>query len=123
MRINPLDLIDSFAVALPVLAMTLVGFIVVFSRLKQLISKPKQTRRRLHFRVSAANAAIGLAFLPFAAIYRPSLIEVARSQIRQQEDADEDDDGDPETPLKHLLRQLRRIRRGEEVETLSVRLE
>jgi hypothetical protein len=49
------------------------------------------------------------------------VIEVVKSQIRQQEDIDEDYNGDPETPLKHLLSQLRRIRRGEKVETLFLR--
>ena len=122
MPANPLDTIDALAISLPVAAMTLVGIVVMYSRLRQLIAKPKHTRRRRRFRVSAANAALGLAFLPFAAIYRPSLIEVAKAQIRQQEDANEDDNGGPEAPLKHLLRQLRRIRRGEKVETLSLRL-
>ena len=124
MRINPLDLIDSFAASLPVISMTLVGIALVFSRLKQLIwPQPKTSRKRRRFAVSATNAAIGLAFLPLSVIYRPSLAEVAKVQIRQQEDVDEDDNGDPETPLKHLFRQLRRIRRGENVETISLRLE
>jgi len=122
MRINPLDLVDSFAVALPVLSTTLVGIVLVISRLKQLIWPPKASRKRCPFAISATSAAIGLAFLPLSVVYRPSLAEVAKAQIRQQEDVDEDDNGDPETPLKHLLRQLRRIRRGEEVETLTLRL-
>ena len=122
MRINPIDLIQSFAVSLPVLAMLLVGFAVICSRIKRLIWKPKSPRRR-RLSISAANAALGLSFLPFAAIYRPKLIEVVKAQIRQQENVDEDDNGGPDSPKKHLLRQLRRIRRGEAVETLSVRLE
>ena len=122
MRINPLDLVDSFAVSLPVISMTLVGMVLVIVRLKQLIWPPKNSRKRRRFAVSAQTAAIGLAFLPLSAIYRPSLAEVVKAQIRQQEDADEDDTGAPETPLKHLLRQLRRIRRGETVETLTLRL-
>jgi hypothetical protein len=65
---------------------------------------------------------IGFAFLPLSILYRPSLAEVAKAQIRQQEDVDEDENGDPESPLKHLLRQLRRIRRGEPLETISLRL-
>ncbi len=121
MRANALDLIQTFAVALPVFAMSLVAIAAVFSRLKQLIWKPRRTRIRRRFTIAAAGVAMGLAFLPFAAIYRPSLIEVAKAQIRQQEDVDEDDNGDPETPLKHLLSQLRRIRKGEKVETLFLR--
>lgn len=124
MRINPLDLVDSFAVALPVISMTLLGVVLVLSRLKHLIYVPsKRPRKRCRFAVSAANAAVALAFLPLSVIYRPSLAEVAKAQIRQQENVDEDDTGDPETPLKHLLRQLRRIRRGEKVDILTLRLE
>jgi hypothetical protein len=122
MRVNA-DVIDNFAVSVPVFAMSLVAVVVVALRLKQRIWKPRRPRERRRFAISAVNAAVGLAFLPFAAIYRPSLIEVAKAEIRQQEDVDEDDNGDPETPIKHLLRQLRRIRRGEKVETLFLRRE
>ena len=119
--INPIDAMQEFAVSLPVIAMTLVGIAVFLLRLKMLIWKPKGSRRRSHFRILAANAALGMAFLPFAAIYRPRIIEVAKAQIRQQEDADEDNNGDPDTPVRHLLRQLRRIRRGEEVDRLILK--
>jgi hypothetical protein len=122
MQINPIDAMQEFAVSLPVVAMTLVGVAVFLSRLKDSIWKPKSSRRRRRFGVLAANAALGLAFLPFAAIYRPRMIEVAKVQQRQQEDVDEDDNGAPETPLGHLLRQLRRIRRGEQVDRLTLRL-
>jgi hypothetical protein len=122
MRINPIDLVQSFAAALPVVSLTLVGIAVFCSRLKQLVWKPKRTGRRRRFGICAANAALGLSFLPFAAIYRPRMIEIAKTQIRQQEDVDEEDNGGPDSHLKHLLRQLRRIRRGETVDTLFVRL-
>ena len=119
MRIDPLS---AFAVALPIVASLLVAVIALFSLLKQLISRGHHPRRG-PFKVFAASAAIGLAFLPLAAIYRPSLVEVAKAQIRQHEDADEDESGGPESPLRHLWRQLRRIRRGERLETLIVRRE
>jgi hypothetical protein len=123
MRANPLDSVDAFAVAQPVFALTLVAIAVVILRLKQLIRKPKRPQhRRRRLALSAANVAIGLSLLPLAVMYRPSLNEVAKAQIRQQEDADEDDTGDPDSPKKHLLRQLRRIRRGEQVKTLFLRL-
>jgi amino acid transporter len=121
--LNPVDAMQEFAVSLPVLALSLVAAVLFVSRIKQVIWKPKPQNRPRRFRISARNAAVGLAFLPFAAIYRPRLIEVAKAQIRQQEDVDEDDSGGPETPLKHLMRQLRRIRRGEPVETLFLRRE
>ncbi len=123
MPINPIDAMQEFAVSLPVAALTLVGIAVFLSRLKMLIWKPKDPRRRRRFGILAANAALGFSFLPFAAIYRPRMIEVAKAQQRQQEDADEDDNGDPDTPARHLLRQLRRIRRGEKVDRLTLKLE
>jgi hypothetical protein len=36
------------------------------------------------------------------------------------DEADEDAEGEPNTPEKHIHRQLRRIRRGEKVERLTV---
>jgi hypothetical protein len=123
MYINPLDLVDHFAVSMPVFAMTLVGIAVMVSRLKQFVSKKKpQPHRRRRRGGFAANAATGFAFLPLGIIYRPGLVEVAKAQIRQQEDADEDGNGDPDSPQKYLLRQLRRVRRGERVKTLFFRL-
>ena len=117
-----IDLLSAFAVVLPIVASLLVAVIALFSLLKQLISRGHHPRRG-PFEVFAASAAIGLAFLPLAAIYRPSLVEVARAQIRQQEDVDEEESGGPESPLKHLWRQLRRIRRGERVDILILRRE
>jgi predicted PurR-regulated permease PerM len=123
MHFNAVDFYQTFAVSMPVFAMLFVAIALACRRLKQLVQKPAQRRSRRGIAISVTNAAIGLSFLPFAAIYRPNLIEVVETQIRQQEDVDEDDNGDPETPTKHLHRQLRRIRRGEKVEALSVRLE
>ena len=120
---NAVDFYQTLAVSLPVFAMLFVAIAVACRRLKQLAQKPARRRRQRGTAISVTNAAIGLSFLPFAAIYRPNLIEVVKTQIRKQEDVDEDDNGDPETPTKHLHRQLLRIRRGEKVEALSVRLE
>ncbi len=119
MRIDPLS---AFAVALPIVASLLVAVIALFSLLKQLISRRHHPRRG-HFKAFAASAAIGLAFLPLAAIYRPSLVEVVKAQIRQEEDVDEEETGSPESPLKHLWRQLRCIRRGERVDFLILHRE
>jgi predicted PurR-regulated permease PerM len=123
MHFNAVDLYQTLAVSMPVFAMLFVAIAVACRRLKQLVQKPARRRSRRGIAISVTNAAIGLSFLPFAAIYRPNLIEVVKTQIRKQEDVDEDDNGDPETPTKHLHRQLLRIRRGEKVEALSVRLE
>ena len=113
---------EAVAVAFPVFAMLLVAAALVYLRIKASIASRKHPPSASPLPLVASNALIGLAFLPFSIIYRPNLAEVAKAQIRQQEDADEDENGDPESPLKHLLRQLRRIRRGEQVETLSLHL-
>jgi hypothetical protein len=114
----------TFLASFPLIAMWLTGLAVLVSSLKQLIWKeehpPKRARR---IRISSRNSAMGLAFLPLSIIYKPSLLEVVKAEIRQKEDADEDDNGDPDSPRKHLQRQLRRIRRGEKIETLTVRRE
>jgi len=113
----------AIALALPVFAIVLVTIALVYQRIRLSISGRTTSRRsRRRIGIVASNALIGFAFLPLSIIYRPALVEVAKAQIRQREDVDEDESGDPESPLKHLLRQLRRIRRGERVERISLRL-
>lgn len=74
-------------------------------------------RRRIPvFLVSA-----GLLLLQFMSeLYCPS----ARFLLAEKcdEDADEDDSGDPESSEKHFNRQLKRIRRGEKIGDLVLRL-
>ena len=67
-----------------------------------------------------SSVALGAVFLVITTFYRPRM-EFA-IEARLQEDVEEDDEGDPETPEKGLSRQLRRIRRGEPLETLELRL-
>ena len=114
---------EAFAVSFPVFAMLLVAIALACYKIKQWLATRKRPGRRRRIGIFASNALLGLAFLPLSVLYRPSLIEIAKAQIRQHEDVKEDENGDPESPLKHLLRQLRRIRRGEKVEILSLRLE
>ena len=73
--------------------------------------------------VFPSSGGLGTVLLGLTLIYRPRIHYAIEAQHRQVEDADEDDNGDPDTPARHLLRQLRRIRRGEHVETLSLRVE
>jgi len=64
--------------------------------------------------------SVGNALLRLQVFYQPSIVHVLEAE--EDEDVDEDDSGEPETPLAHFHRQLRRIRRGEAVETLVLRL-
>ena len=115
---------EAFAVSFPVFLMLMVVIVLVYHRIKlSILSHRHPRRRRRRIGIVASNALIGFAFLPLSILYRPTVAEVAKTQVRQQEDVDESGtNGDPESPLKHLLRQLRRIRRGETVEILSLRL-
>jgi hypothetical protein len=59
--------------------------------------------------------------LLFTQVYwRPSIDNVI--EVKQDEDADEDDEGDPENLKKQLDRQLKMIRRGEPIDRLVLRL-
>jgi len=91
-----------------------------WSRMRK--SKTRRSPRRARAGIPS-DAGIAAAFQLLSMAYRPNHAFVAKAQIQQQEDADEDDDGSPETPIKHLHRQLRRIRRGEPVDHLVWRLE
>jgi hypothetical protein len=66
--------------------------------------------------------ALSSALMFLSMAYRPNHAFVAKAQIVEREDADDDDQGGPDTARKHLLRQLRRIRRGEKVDRLVLRL-
>lgn len=72
------------------------------------------------FGVQASAVGLGMAFLFLQTFYRPPLAHVI--EVMQTVDVDEDDEGDPETPAKHLNQQLKRIRRGEQVGRLELRL-
>jgi hypothetical protein len=52
--------------------------------------------------------------------HRPSVQNTV--EARMQQEVEENDNGDPETLTKQLDRQLRRIRRGEPVENLVLRI-
>jgi hypothetical protein len=74
-------------------------------------------RSRLH----SCCLAMGMAFLQnLWLFYQPSVAILLEE--KQCEDADEDDNGDPENLKKQLDRQLKKIRRGEPVERLVLRI-
>ena len=75
--------------------------------------------RRL-FGIQPSAVGLGMAFLFLQAFWRPSLSHAI--EVRQKVDVEKDDDGDPEHLTKQLNRQLKRIRRGEPVDQLVLRL-
>lgn len=64
--------------------------------------------------------AMGVALLFVQVFYRPTVSNVI--EVIEHEDAEDDDQGDPESLQKQLHRQLKRIRRGEPVGDLVLRL-
>ena len=102
------------------IAMMLVHFSVrVFRNMRR--NSKEETRIVRVGSGGPAGVAVALMFLTTA--YHPSLEFVAKAQIRESEEADDDDQGGPDTPRRQLHRQLRRIRHGERVDRLVLRLE
>ena len=85
-------------------------------------TRPEDVARIVKVGASSPDA-MGAALLFLVMAHRPNHEFVAKAQIREQEDVDDDDQGGPDTPQRHLMRQLRRIRHGETVDRLVWRLE
>lgn len=106
-----------FASALPYLA---IAAILLHSRLRRVLWQRGKNLRRPDSAFCSMAAALGAMLLFAQTFHRPSMKHVLES--RQQSEVDEDDSGDPESPDRLLHRQLRRIRQGEPVERLTLRL-
>ncbi len=78
--------------------------------------RKRQGKRKLGFFPTYTSA--GNALQALQAMAQPEAEYVLAEKF--DDEADDDDKGEPETPEKHLERQLRRIRRGEKVEGLTV---
>jgi hypothetical protein len=90
----------------------------------QVLLRRRRRAGRRRSRLSGYGVALGLAFMQLVrTFYQPDLGYLL--EVKRDEDVDEDDSGDPETPegrLRHFHRQLRRIRRGERVDRLVLRM-
>jgi hypothetical protein len=78
--------------------------------------RKRQGRRKLGFCPTYTSA--GNALHALQAIAEPRVEHVLAEKF--DDEAEDDANGEPDTPEKHLHRQLRRIRRGEKVERLTV---
>jgi hypothetical protein len=117
MNISVSDILGMLAAGSPFLA--IVGLLMHY----YLRRAGWRRRRRLgviSLGLCPSSSSLGTAFQFMQVFHRPSMAYVL--EAKQDEDVDEDDQGDPNTPAKHLHRQLRRIRRGERVDTLVLRL-
>src|SRR5271168_672409 len=74
--------------------------------------RKRQGKRNLGFFPTYTSA--GNALQALQAMAQPTAEYVLAEKV--DDEADDDDEGEPDHPEKHLHRQLRRIRRGEKVE-------
>jgi len=94
--------------------------ILVYYQLRRIAWKRKRREGRRALGICPSSAALGTVFLLITTFYRPRMEHAIEARL--QEEVEEDDEGDPETPEKGLSRQLKRIRRGEAVDRLELRL-
>jgi hypothetical protein len=104
---------------------TFLALVVIFGYfcVSCVLLRRRRRAGRRRSRLSGYGVALGLTFMQLVrTFYQPDLGYLL--EVKRDEDADEDDSGDPETPegrLRHFHRQLRRIRRGELVDRLELR--
>jgi hypothetical protein len=113
MNDNLVNGLSVFAFSTPFLA---IAAILVHYLLKRAVWRRKQRQGKKISGFCPSAAALGLVFLCVQALYRPSVEFVVQEQQREAVEAD--DAGDPDTPAKQLNRQLKRIRRGEQIDAL-----
>ncbi|MGB6830544.1 MAG: hypothetical protein WBE41_21030 [Terracidiphilus sp.] len=112
-----LTLIAGFALSAPLLAIAFLLFQYCWRRAAW------RHRRRKGARCAGfcpSACAMGVALLFMQVFYRPTVMNVI--EVIEHEDTEEDDQGNPENLRKQLNRQLKRIRRGEPVGDLVLRL-
>jgi hypothetical protein len=98
-------------------ALFVVSCCVLFCLRRLLYGRRKRLgKRRLGFCPTYTSA--GNALQALQGMADPRVEHVLAQKF--DDDADEDDKGEPDSPEKHLHRQLRRIRRGERVERLTI---
>lgn len=117
MSLQLLYLCGSLALASPFLA---VVAILVYYHLRRAVFRRNQRLGRRNGGFCPSSFALGTALQLIPMFYCPSMDFAIKARLVQV--VEEDDEGDPEKPAKHLHRQLRRIRRGEPVDTLVVKL-
>jgi hypothetical protein len=109
-------LFASAAVCAPLLAIVLI--LAYYYLLRLVVKRLKPQARRRVF--CPSSFALGMAFQFMQVYHRPSMVYVI--EAKQEQQPEEEESGDPDTPLRYFHRQLRRIRQGEPLELLVLRL-
>jgi hypothetical protein len=104
----------------PALPIVVIGFIVLHYNLRRAVWKRRKGRGGRSSGFCPSSSSLGMALQFMQVYHRPSMCHVLVS--KRDEDADEEEDGDPESIQKQLSRQLKRIRRGEAVDRLVLRI-
>jgi L-lactate permease len=116
MHVDVLSVLSLFASA-PLVAIAAILGCYLMRRMSW--ARSTRTGKKL-FGIQPSAVGLGMAFLFLQTFWQPSLCHAI--EAREKVDVEDDDDGDPETPEKQLNRQLKRIRRGEAVDRLVLRL-
>ncbi len=112
---------QNFAYVLGALAGSIPYLAIVFI-LGHYVVRRANCRRRRRRSIPGfypSSASLGAVFLLTQMFYRPSIRHAIEARLVI--DVEENDQGDPDAPAKQLDRQLKRIRRGESVESLVLR--
>ena len=117
MNANIYDILGMIAPAIPLLAILV---ILVHYHLRRAAWKRRRRLGLPNRGFCPSTSCLGTAFQHLQVFHRPSMAYVV--QVKREEDEERDDEGYPESPLKLFKRQLRRIRNGEKIELLVLRL-
>jgi len=112
-----LDAVGSLALLAPFL---MIFVVTVYCFLRRALLKRRHRARIPHSGTYSSSLALGMAFQILQVFYQPNIVHEIQAKLVER--VEEDDEGDPETPEKHLHRQFRRIRRGEPIDMLVLRL-
>ncbi|HEY1806233.1 MAG TPA: hypothetical protein VGG45_17300 [Terracidiphilus sp.] len=107
----------SVAASLPYFAIVVVFIHFLLRRAKWKVNR-RRGKRDAGF--CPSSATLGMMLLFMQVFVRPTLQHVLEQ--KQEQDVEEDDEGDPEGKTRQLNRQFRRIRRGEPIGDLVLRL-
>ena len=117
MKLTLLDAATMLTVASPYLAILVILLHYAWRRARW---RRNRHLGRFQSGFCPSSIALGMVFLLTQTFVQPSLRHTVEARLRV--DVEDDDQGDPDSPANQLHRQLARIRRGEPVDTLTLRL-